>query len=299
MPVPTQQSVKPTGLQAFISSHPTAIYFTATFTISWGGALAVTLITLLRSGTLSKMAGLIMFPAMLVGPCLTSIVLTRVTGGRTALNDLFLRMRTFRVPYWYACLLIPPSLIFIVLVSLKTFISPAYAPNRFLIGATFGVMAGFFEEIGWMGFAFPMMVSAQRTPLGAAVTIGLLWGVWHLPVIDYLGTATPHGSFLSPFFFTFVVAMTAMRILIAWMYTNTNSVLLAQLMHASSTGSLVALSPSQVTPAQEAIWYGVYACGLWLAVGIVVFGYGARLSVGVEKSTDLRAGGSGPERAGL
>ena len=46
--------------------------------------------------------------------------------------------------------------------------------------------------------------------------------------------------------------MTAMRVLIAWIYTNTKSLLMAQLMHVSSTGSLVVFSAARVTAAQEA-----------------------------------------------
>jgi uncharacterized protein len=71
--------------------------------------------------------------------------------------------------------------------------------------------------------------------------------------------------------------MTAMRVLIAWIYVNTKSVLLAQLMHASSTGSLVILSPPLVTPGQETLWYAVYACALWAVVAIVVIAYGKNL----------------------
>jgi uncharacterized protein len=56
------------------------------------------------------------------------------------------------------------------------------------------------------------------------------------------------------FFLAFSLAMTAMRVLIAWIYTNTKSVLLAQLMHVSSTGSLVLLSAARVTALQEAMW---------------------------------------------
>ena len=54
------------------------------------------------------------------------------------------------------------------------------------------------------------------------------------------------------------LAMTAMRVLIAWIYTNTKSVLLAQLMHVSSTGSLVLFSAARVTALQEAMWYALY-----------------------------------------
>jgi hypothetical protein len=52
----------------------------------------------------------------------------------------------------------------------------------------------------------------------------MLWAIWHLPVIDYLGTATPHGAYWFSFLLAFSVAMTAMRVLICWIYINTKSV---------------------------------------------------------------------------
>jgi hypothetical protein len=76
--------------------------------------------------------------------------------------------------------------------------------------------------------------------------------------------------------------MTAMRVLIGWIYTNTKSVVLAQLMHASSTGSLVIFSPGGVTAGQETMWYAVYAVALWLVVGMVAALYGKRLTWQVE-----------------
>jgi membrane protease YdiL (CAAX protease family) len=164
----------------------------------------------------------------------------------------------------------------LVLLFMKTYVSDVYTPNRFLIGIAFGLIAGFLEEIGWMGFAFRAL-SAQRSEFSAAVLVGVLWGFWHLPVIDFLGTASPHGSYLVPYFLTFIVVMTAMRVLIAWLYVNTKSIFLAQLMHVSSTGWLVALSPPLVTARQEAIWYGIYAGILWLVVGLVVFKTGVHL----------------------
>src|SRR3989442_10228992 len=76
--------------------------------------------------------------------------------------DLFSRMCRWRLPArWYVALLIPPILVLTVLFLLETFVSPVYAPNRFLVGIFFGVPAGFLEEIGWMGYAFPKMRSQQ------------------------------------------------------------------------------------------------------------------------------------------
>jgi len=151
---------------------------------------------------------------------------------------------------------------------MKTFVSPVFAPNRFFAGMGFGFVAGFFEEIGWMGFAFPKMRGKDNF-FAPAILLGLLWGTWHIPVIDYLGTSTPHGALWLPFFLAFTVAMTAMRVLIAWIYSNTNSILLSQLLHAASTGSLVIFSPARVTAAQESLWYVVYAAALWLVVAVI------------------------------
>jgi len=80
-----------------------------------------------------------------------------------------------------------------------------------------------------------------------------------------------------PFFLAFIALVAAMRVLIVWVYSNTNSVLLAQLMHASSTGFLIILSPSSVSPAQETLWYAIYAAVLWLVVALVATRYGKRL----------------------
>jgi uncharacterized protein len=265
-----------TTRESFLQRNPVSSYFALTFAVSWTGALLVAAPHLLRREPLPKLTGILMFPVMLLGPSVISIILTRLVDGPAGLRDLFSRMFRFRFPLrWYSALFIPPLLVLTILLCLKSFVSPVYTPNRFLVGLAFGIPAGFFEEIGWTGFAFPKL--RQKLPaLAAAIVLGLFWGLWHLPVIDYLGTATPHGAYWWPFFLAFVAAMTAMRVLIAWLYSNTKSVLLCQLMHVFSTGSLVIFSPPRVTAAQEAFWYAAYAVTLWLVVGLLALFYGTK-----------------------
>jgi len=275
----------PEPRKSIFAQYPVTAYFGLTFLVSWSGALAVASPHLLRHEPLPQLTGILMFPAMLLGPSVVGLVLTRVVDGTSGLRELRARILRARTSARrYVALAIPPMLILGVLFLLDRLVSPVYAPNFFAIGILFGIPAGLLEEIGWMGFAFPKM-RASSTPLVASVALGLFWATWHLPVVNYLGTATPHGAYWFPYFVAFGAAMTAMRVLICWIYTHTKSVLLAQLMHISSTGSLVVFSASRVTPRQEVLWYAVYAVALWLVVGIVVRRYGKNLASGAEDPT--------------
>jgi membrane protease YdiL (CAAX protease family) len=262
-----------------VQLNPIARYFVLTFAISWTAAFLVVAPKLLHGEPLPKLTGILMFPAMLLGPVSCGILLTRIVDGTGGLRDLLSRGTRFRVSLrWYAWLLVPPIAVLLILSILKTLVSPVYTPNRFYVGVLFGVAAGILEEIGWMGFAYPKM-SQRFSPFRAAAFLGLLWGIWHLPVIDFLGAATPHRAAWFPFFLAFTAAMMGMRVIIAWVYTNTESLPLAQLLHISSTGSLVALSPAGVSPMQEAFWYAAYAALLWLVVlGLVVLRRNAKLA---------------------
>jgi len=266
-------------LKSLIQRHPVVSYFVMTYTISWLGALLVAAPRLVQGKSLTQTQGLLMFPVLLLGPSITGITLTAVVDGRSGLRDLFARMGRWRTGIqWYAlAILIPPALILIVLMIMRVALSPVYTPAIFPYGVAFGVIAGFLEEIGWTGFAFPKM-RRQRSPLAASTLLGMFWGIWHAPVIDFLGAAWPHGAYWAPFFLAFIVAMMAMRVLISWVATNTDSVLLAQIMHASSTGFLATLSPHPISPAHEALWYGVYAVALWIVVALVSLAFGRTLS---------------------
>lgn len=112
--------------------HPLAAYFAITFTISWAGAFLVAAPHLMHHEPLPRITGILMFPAMLLGPSFTGIFLTRIIDGRDGIRDLFSRM--FRPAFptsWYLALLIPPVLVLTVLFVLKTYISRLTPPTFF------------------------------------------------------------------------------------------------------------------------------------------------------------------------
>ncbi|MGH2565999.1 MAG: CPBP family intramembrane glutamic endopeptidase [Ginsengibacter sp.] len=213
-----------------------------------------------------------MFPIMLLEPAAAGITLTILTEGKTGLRNLFSRLFKWKISLrWYAiALVIPPCLILLTLFILRNFVSISFTPNFFPIGILFAVPAGIFEEIGWTGFAIYKMMSIKSV-LKTGLIVGLFWGLWHLPVIDFLGAATPHGNYLLPFFLSFIALLMAMRLLMVWVYSFTKSILILQVMHIVSTGCLVILGPSKVTSGQETLWYALYAVLLWIAVLTIYF----------------------------
>ncbi|MDK2756110.1 MAG: CPBP family intramembrane metalloprotease [Blastomonas fulva] len=69
-----------------------------------------------------------------------------------------------------------------------------------LLGAAVGLLmdeGGTLEELGWRGFAWPLLQAAMKHPLRAAMLLGTLHWAWHLPreVLTLLGGVDP-GSFL-------------------------------------------------------------------------------------------------------
>lgn len=265
-------------IKSFIQRHPVITYFFLVLLISYGSFLIVVGPKLLHGGT--EQPGdveFVLFPTIDLGVLLTALVLTGVLDGGKGLRNIFSRLGRWRANIlWYAvALLVPPALILVVLTIFRTAISPVFTPKFFAFGMVFGIPA-LLEEIGWTGYAYPRM-RAKQSALAAAIVLGVLWGLWHAPVVDYLGAAAPHGAYWLPFFLSFVAIVAATRVLIVWVYSHTESLLLAWLMHFSLTASLVVLDPTAVSPAQETLWYWGYALALWIVVAVIALLSGKNL----------------------
>ena len=254
-----------------IKRYRVAAYFILAFAISWGGSLAVLGPEFFQGRAYQKADWPLTLLAMLLGPSMSGLILTRVVDGRAGFLGLLGRMRRSRVGRrWYlVAVLTFPVLISALLMALSRFVSLEFTPSFMTLGLIYGLLAGFFEEIGWMGYAYPKM-RLKYSVLAASLILGFAHGVWHI-VADYFGSSRALGGYWLPHFaLMWCFGMVALRVIIVWIYENTQSVLLAQLAHASSTGFLIVLSPSPIAPASETLWYGVYGILLWAVAAVII-----------------------------
>ena len=263
---------------ASFRQHPIGSFYAAVVLFSWLAFAGVVGPRLARGESMQPTDAFVLFPLLVVSVAVGGVVATRAVEGAAGTRALAARMHHWRfgVRWYVTALFLPPAVILGVLGVLSR-MSETFTPGFFIWGILFGVLPGVFEEIGWTGYLLPQL--GQRfTPLVSATLLGVMWACWHLPVVNFLGAAGPHGSALPFFFLAFAAVLTAMRILMTWIYVHTESVLPAQLMHASSTGSLVLLSPPHISAADEAFWYALYALVLWLVVAAVTYVSYARIS---------------------
>jgi len=262
--------------QNFVKRHSVVIYFVLVFTIAWVGSFVLVGPKFLAGSVIEFSDVGLMAIVMLGAPFMAGLLMTYLADGRLGIEDLFARMMKFRVAgRWYLSLLIFPALLLFVSVLLGIFVSSELAPTVGLLGVFGGPLAGFFEETGWTGFAYPKM-KGKASALSTGIYLGVIHGVWHIAA-DFLGNSSAFGAYWLPYFLGFFLHVVALRVLIVWVYSNTESVLLAMLMHASSTGFYGILISTTMAPVNSVIFYNVYGVVLCLAASVVALKYGRTL----------------------
>jgi membrane protease YdiL (CAAX protease family) len=132
-----------------------------------------------------------------LGPLIAAGLVMKMTGG--SLRRWIRPAWRWRVsPRWWAYALGLPALLYAV-VSLVLQLSgfpvdwslavdrlPAYAGTF----AVVLVVGGGLEEPGWRGFGLPLL-QQRLSPVRATLLLGLVWGVWHVPILGPLGFVVP------------------------------------------------------------------------------------------------------------
>jgi membrane protease YdiL (CAAX protease family) len=276
--------------QAFIKRHPVLSYYLLTFAISWGGMLLVII------GGQSSMPAtqeqfdrLLPFaiPFLLLGPGVATIILTGLVDGKAGYRELLARLLRSRVGAgWYAVALLTAPLAFTAVALALSLTSAVYLPGIvtasdktafLLVGLAPALLVGFFEELGWTGFAIPRL-RLRHSVLATGLLVVVLWGARHLLSNDLWAGNTISGELPVALVVTvngislLVGQLLAYRVLMVWVYDRTGSLLVGMLMHVGFAFSTFVLQP----PGLSGMAFLIYSVGvavmLWVVVAAVALG---------------------------
>jgi membrane protease YdiL (CAAX protease family) len=138
------------------------------------------------------------------------------------------------------------------------------------------LLGGGNEEPGWRGFALPRL-EAQFHPVAATVLLGVVWGLWHLPLLA-AEPGTLHGlaslADLAPMVGLTLLNIVGYAVLLTWVYNGSQSVLLAIVLHASFNTANALLVPIAASALAGDAYLSVLAAttgGVWLvAIGLIL-----------------------------
>jgi membrane protease YdiL (CAAX protease family) len=221
--------------------------------------------------------------SMVAGPVVAGILLTGLVYGRAGFREFRSRLLRWRVgARWYALALLPAPLVVAAVTFAFSLASPIFLPGivraddkvaYLLFNLFVGLTAGFFEEIGWTGFAVPAL-RRRYGVLATGLIAGVLWGAWH-----YLGNVaaaeTVRGTLSLAVFLPVILvdvlvgSLLPFRVFMVWVYDRTGSLLVAMLMHVSLTTSIRILTPLGTAGVPLVIYDFALAAALWVVVAAV------------------------------
>ena len=109
-------------------------------------------------------------------------------------------------------------------LSTMSFISASSIIPVLIMDLTSGALG---EELGWRAYGLNVL-QKKYVPLTASLIIGVIWGLWHLPLMILSGYA---GLDLVYYIIAFMVAVISFSIVITFFYNKSGNILIAMWMH--------------------------------------------------------------------
>ena len=188
----------------------------------------------------------VMYVVMLTGApsyALVAVLVIALAFGRAGLRDLRSRLLRWRVgARWYAVALLTYPLVWTaILFTLSLTSGTPFVPDiitaedkasLLVAGLVAGLVAAFFEEIAWTGFATHEL-RKRHGLLATGLIVGLPWALLHVPLFAGTNSAglVPQAVYLA----VMLSWLPPYRVLMVWVYGRTQSVLMAMLMHLPIT----------------------------------------------------------------
>lgn len=153
-------------------------------------------------------------------------------------------------------------------IGLWGFVAISLASGLFA-GATINALFAFGEEIGWRGYL--LKIFKGRTFIATALWTGIIWGLWHAPLI-----LNGHNYPQHPVAGVFMMAGMCVMLTPMLMYfrLKSGSVIVPAIMHGTFNG-VIGLSLLLVTPANDLLYGGPGLAGIitFFLVDVCLFIY--------------------------
>jgi membrane protease YdiL (CAAX protease family) len=109
-------------------------------------------------------------------------------------------------------------------------LAPVVLAQTAVLGSLIGIPFGMGEELGWRGYLLPALLRRGLSPHKAIVVSGVIWGLWHAPLI-LMGYNYPHTPLLGvAMFCVFTVLLTYV---LAWLRLGSGTTWTAALGHSA------------------------------------------------------------------
>jgi membrane protease YdiL (CAAX protease family) len=195
-----------------------------------------------------------------LGPLLAAITLTFLSNGKIGVITLLKRGTDFKFnkKWWIPLLLLTTSTAFLayqlinILTPVPDIINLPIELDTFIGALLILTIISVAEEFGWRGYALDRLQDklkkSNHTSLIASIILGMIWGIWHLPMFFTPNEGKSHDLLNFPFFLVMTVLLS---ILFTWFYNNTNmSILSAIVFHTTVnfSGIVVPITNSYAIP---------------------------------------------------
>jgi len=267
-------------LKEYFRKHGLFFYFLLTIVITWGGIyMAVGLDGILGNEAIPDNRMPILYSVTLLGPIVSSLIMTALADGKAGFRNIGSRLFKWRNNIgWYALALLTVPLMVTGLLLILSRFSIKFTPAILLeknkgsllaLGIFMGLAVGFFEEVGWTGFALPKL-RERYSVLKSGLLLGIFWGLWHLPL--FVASTKTSGS-VSPIIYLVVLLFSFLpiyRVIMTWVYERTESLLIAILMHAPLSASQLILIPPELSGTKLVVYNLIFSVLLWVMLGFLL-----------------------------
>ncbi len=219
----------------FSISRRARIFLVTAFALTWVAWGSLILLARMRVTSYGQWPYMTLYVLGGLGPTIAAYVAVCRTPEQAPLREFHQRLLRWRVPFaWYPVAIGLPIALAFVAVGTAAALRPSLLAAVsikpwYLFLSLFPMMmvGGGLEELGWRGVAqeeWGRSVGHGR----AALLIGPIWAVWHLPLFFLPGVAQYGGNFA-----LFLLGVMGNALILGWLYSRTRNILLCIFFHAS------------------------------------------------------------------